>query len=37
MNEGKYHNQKKINKWIIKYRYTDNYPFEIIGGGEYDE
>ncbi|CAD8112252.1 unnamed protein product [Paramecium primaurelia] len=37
LNEGQYHNGKKINKWIIKYRYSDRESFQIIGGGVYDE
>ncbi|CAK61770.1 unnamed protein product (macronuclear) [Paramecium tetraurelia] len=34
---GKYQCNKKIGKWDIYYRYSVKLPFELIGGGFYDE
>ncbi|CAD8078487.1 unnamed protein product [Paramecium sonneborni] len=35
--DGEYKNDKKINKWDFKHRFSNIYPFEQIGGGSYNQ
>ncbi|CAD8124781.1 unnamed protein product [Paramecium sonneborni] len=35
--KGEYQNGKKIGKWEILWRMYDKKPFQLIGGGQYDE